>query len=60
MPGTSALAYYEKVQLTAVKSFITFAPEPAIAIPRDVAVILKSAMFKYHIYDRFEYQFDMR
>jgi hypothetical protein len=26
LPGTNALAYYEKSQLTAVKSFITLAP----------------------------------
>jgi hypothetical protein len=27
LPGTNALAYYEKSYLTAVKSFITFAHE---------------------------------
>jgi len=26
LPGTNTLAYYENLQLTAVKSFITFAP----------------------------------
>ncbi len=27
LPGTNALAYYEKVQLTALKSFITLATD---------------------------------
>ncbi len=30
LPGTNALAYYEKAQLTAVKSFITLAPGPNV------------------------------
>jgi hypothetical protein len=37
LPETNALAYYEKAQLTAVKSFITLAPCPSIAASHKIS-----------------------
>ncbi len=46
MPGTKALAYYEKSKLTAVKSFLT------LATGVNVIKLLKAVIYKYLEYAR--------